>query len=97
MSAPVKQLRPAPPAPARVESVARGEKSLAYISSRWTPHQVVRDDRGAGVFEAVNPALLSMTEILTQRALLASVTDPASLQRIEAARVARRVNQGASQ
>jgi hypothetical protein len=40
---------------------------------------------------------VTQTEDFIQRALLAVVTEPASLQRIEAARTARRVTPGASQ
>jgi len=99
MSAPVKQLRPAPPAAAPVPAApsAPREKSLEYIGSRWTPHHVMRMDRAAGTFEEVNSPQLRQAEDFSQQALLKPIRDPKSLQRIEAARVARRVNQGASQ
>lgn len=58
---------------------------------------LLRREPALGIYEEVNSPALTQTEDVVQRALLAPVTDPASLQRIEAARTARRVTTGASQ
>ena len=79
------------------DAVAQPAKPVVVIGSRWTPQAVIRMDRAAGTFEEVNTQLLTQTESLVQRALLAPVRDPATLQRIEAARLARRVTNGAPQ
>lgn len=85
------KLRAAPPAPARVP------KTYPRIGSRWMPGAIERRDSAAGFYEAINPHAITSAAILVQQALLAKVTDPESLQRIEAARVARRVTQGSKQ
>ena len=84
------------PAPARVDMPAPTQ-STVVIGLRWKPGPIERRDTERGFFEAVNPHALTSSEILVQQALLAKVSDPESLQRIEAARVARRVNQGSQQ
>lgn len=79
----------APPAP-------QGKRLTVAIGCRWKPNLYsVVNDRQAGVYEEVNSQIASKTEDFVQRALLATVRDPASLQRIEAARVARRITNGA--
>jgi len=83
--------------PTRAATPAPAPRKTVDIGCRWTPDAVIRMDRAAGTFEEVNTQLLSDTEILVQRALLSPVRDPAALQRIEAARVARRVTNGVPQ
>ena len=85
------KLRAAPPAPVATP------KTYPRIGARWKPGVIERRDTELGFFEAINPHAITSAEILVQQALLAKVTDAESLQRIEAARVARRVTNGASQ
>lgn len=86
-----RQLRAAPPAP------AASPKAYPRIGARWTPGAIERRDTERGFYEAINPHAITSAEILVQQALLAKVVDLESLQRIEAARVARRVTQGSQQ
>ncbi len=77
------------PAVAPRDAVAQPLRPVIVIGSRWTPDYAIRLDRAAGVFEEVNSQMLRESERLVQRATLAPVINPESLQRIEAARVAR--------
>lgn len=77
------------PAVAPRDAVAQPARPAVVIGSRWTPDYAIRLDRAAGAFEEVNSQMLRESERLVQRALLALVIDPESLQRIESARVAR--------
>lgn len=94
-----RQLRAAPRALAKTEQ-STPEVPKVVIGARWTRgmHSVRREpNTELGTYEEVNSQVTSQTEEFVQRALLARVTDPASLQRIEAARTARLVTPGTSQ
>ncbi len=76
-------------APAHV-AVAPTVSLTVDIGCRWKAdlHSFI-NDRAIGVYEEVNSQIASKTEDYVQQALLVKVSDPASLQRIAAARTAR--------
>ncbi len=64
------------------------------IGCRWKPGVIQRHDTETGLFECVNSAITSATEIATQRALLSPVSVDTA-RRIAQAKAAKHINKDA--